>query len=165
MEQYINTNSKWCECCKNSTHNTTDCQYANGSLWNCGKYGHLTERCQTRKNNKWNVTSNKWQKKEVTNEGEEVVTIVPKNGHFGSNLWLHIPGSLVTTQHHWRCWGYDVVIVRISFACFTKRLQSGILFASSNMNEKREEWHESDSQAGKVHEMQGNRSKYWQILA
>ena len=77
LEQHISTNNKWCECCKNGTHNTIDCQYANTNpCGNYGKYGHLTEKCWMRKNEKKGNNSNKKQKKEVTNQGDEVMAIV-----------------------------------------------------------------------------------------
>ena len=77
LKQHISTNLKWCEHCKNGTHNTTDCSYANTNpCGNCGKYGHLIEKCWTRKNEKMSNNSNKKQKKELTNQGEEVMAII-----------------------------------------------------------------------------------------
>ena len=77
LEQCISTNNKWCERCKNGTHNTVDCRYANTNpCGKCGKYGHLTEKCRRRKDKMRGRGFNKKWKKEVANQGEEEVVAI-----------------------------------------------------------------------------------------
>ena len=74
LEQPISTNNKWCEHCRNGTHNTVDCRYANTNpCGKCGKYGHLTKKCRMRKNKiKGSSLNKKW-------KGEVMAIVAAKN--------------------------------------------------------------------------------------
>jgi len=77
LHEQISTNTKWCEQCKHPAHNTQDCCNASTNpCGNCGRYGHLSNKCQKRKNVRSDELSKKKQKNEVSDEGEEVVAVV-----------------------------------------------------------------------------------------